>query len=196
MNNLLTHTPAEFALLPYSDASDTWLAKQSTMADAWDNCPRGDCIAWMAFHVRATDERTMRRFAIWCARSTPLADGRVTGDLLTDPRSIAALDAAERYADGQATDEELAAASLAAFRAKMELNAADEYAYATVRAACAPIGAAQPDGYLASMWASSSAAYAAGSAFPSEGMAAANLAQANQFRLMVANPFPRTEAQP
>jgi hypothetical protein len=47
-----------------------------------------------------------RLFAIWCARQVQ--------HLITDDRSIAALDVAERHANGEASDEELAAARAAA----------------------------------------------------------------------------------
>ena len=47
-----------------------------------------------------------RRYAVWCARKVQ--------HLMTDERSIAALDVAERHANGDATDEELAAARDAA----------------------------------------------------------------------------------
>jgi len=50
--------------------------------------------------------REMRLFAVDCARSVQ--------HLMTDPRSVAALDVAERHADGHATDDELAAARDAA----------------------------------------------------------------------------------
>lgn len=50
-----------------------------------------------------------RQYAVHCARSVQ--------HLMTDPRSIAALDVAERHANGDATDEELAAAWVAAWAA-------------------------------------------------------------------------------
>ena len=50
--------------------------------------------------------REWRLFAVWCARQVQ--------HLMTDERSIAALDVVERYANGRATDEELAAAGAAA----------------------------------------------------------------------------------
>ena len=43
-----------------------------------------------------------RLFAVWCARQVQ--------HLMTDKRSIAAIDVAERHANGEATNEELAAA--------------------------------------------------------------------------------------
>lgn len=47
-----------------------------------------------------------RRYAIWCARKVQ--------DLAGDARSIAALDTADRYVDGEATEEELATSMAAA----------------------------------------------------------------------------------
>ena len=50
-------------------------------------------------------EREMRLFAVWCARQV---------QQMKDARSMAALDVAERHANGSATNEELAAARDAA----------------------------------------------------------------------------------
>ena len=52
------------------------------------------------------DQAQVRRYAVRCARQVQ--------NLMTDPRSLAALDVAERHADGQATDAELDAAWVAA----------------------------------------------------------------------------------
>jgi len=54
-------------------------------------------------------DREARLYAVWCARQVQ--------HLLTDPCSLAALDVAERHANGEATDAELAAASDAAWAA-------------------------------------------------------------------------------
>jgi hypothetical protein len=53
--------------------------------------------------LRAVDgnEKEKRLYAVWCARQVQ--------HMMTDPRSLDALDVAERHAHGQATDEELAA---------------------------------------------------------------------------------------
>ena len=48
-------------------------------------------------------EREKRLFAVWCARQVQ--------HLMTDPRSLAALDVVERFANGQASLEELGAAA-------------------------------------------------------------------------------------
>ena len=50
--------------------------------------------------------REWRLFAVWCARQVQ--------HLMLDPRSIAAIDVAERYANGLATDAELGAARVMA----------------------------------------------------------------------------------
>jgi hypothetical protein len=61
--------------------------------------------------LRAVDgyQREMRLYAVDCARSVQ--------HLMKDQRSIAAIDVAERYAHGLATDDELAAARGAAWDA-------------------------------------------------------------------------------
>ena len=54
-------------------------------------------------------EREIRLFGVWCARQVQ--------HLMTDPRSIAALDVSERFANGNATKDELDAARDAAWGA-------------------------------------------------------------------------------
>jgi hypothetical protein len=146
MTALLTLTPAEFcAATKACEEGREFALRYTSMAEVWDACPRPNWLLWIARKVnQLPDDRTLRLFAVWCARHTPLEDGRVTGDLIRDPRSLAALEAAEKYANGQATDGELTAA----YRA----DAAAAYAAAYAEAASA---------------------------------------QAEQFRRMVANPFPR-----
>ena len=63
--------------------------------------------------LRAVDghERETRLFAVWCARQVQ--------HLMTDPRSIAALDVADRFANGQDTKNNLDAAEAAAGDAAM-----------------------------------------------------------------------------
>src|SRR3972149_4140819 len=60
----------------------------------------GDAL-WCLQCVQGHD-REIRLYAVWCARQVQ--------HLMTDPRSVAALDVAERFAIGEATDDELAAA--------------------------------------------------------------------------------------
>lgn len=67
-----------------------------------------DDALWALRACKQTPElvRAERLFAVWCARQV--------AHLMTDPRSIAAMDVAERHADGDATDAELDAAWAAA----------------------------------------------------------------------------------
>ena len=64
-----------------------------------------DDALWCLRAVKGHD-REIRLFGIWCARRVQ--------HLMTDPRSIAALDVAEQFANGQATKQQLAAARDAA----------------------------------------------------------------------------------
>ena len=105
--------------------------------------------------LRAVDghEKEMRMYAVWCARQAQ--------HLMKDRRALAALDVAERHANREATDEELAAAMDAASAAA---NAASAAASAAAR--------------LAAWAAASAAAWAAASA----ARASACEAQTAEFR--------------
>ena len=92
-------------------------------------------------------------FALWCARAEPQHSrvwrlflvwcGRQVQHLLTDPRSLAALEVAERHANGMATDDELRAARAAAWdAAEAALAAALDAARAAGAAAWAVAEAA------------------------------------------------------
>ncbi len=103
--------------------------------------------------VEAWNDRTARLFAVWCAREElKLIDN-------PDPRSISACDVAERYANGAATQEELAAARAAAWVA-----AADAAWSAAWSAARAAEDAAADAAWSAAWSAAEAAAYAARSA--------------------------------
>jgi hypothetical protein len=60
-----------------------------------------DDALWCLRAVECHD-REIRLYAVWCARQVQ--------HLMTDPRSIAALDVAERFANGEASQQELYAA--------------------------------------------------------------------------------------
>jgi hypothetical protein len=64
---------------------------------------------WAFTRQGIVDDRTLRLFAVKCAREVQ--------HLMNDERSINALDVAERYANGEETEEELAAAADAAWGA-------------------------------------------------------------------------------
>jgi hypothetical protein len=82
---------------------------------------------WIFSRGGVASERDQRLFAVWCARRVQ--------HLMQDPRSIAALDVAERYANGEATREELEAASAAACAAANDAWAAAWGASAAARSA-------------------------------------------------------------
>jgi hypothetical protein len=110
-------------------------------------------VLWLVCRQGVLPDRTLRRIAARFARSTPLADGRTTWDLLTDERSRTAIETAERHARGEATDDELAAAGDAAWAAAGA--AAGDAAWAAAGAAA---WAAAGDAAWAAAWAAAGAA--------------------------------------
>ena len=133
--------------------------------------------------TRAAPEhnKIWRLFAVWCARQVQ--------HLMTDPRSLATLDIAERHAHGLATDEELAAAEHAAWAAAWA--AARDAAVAAARAAAraAAWAAAEDAAWAAAMAVASAARAVAGDAARAAAMAvaraAAEDAQVAEFRRIV-----------
>ena len=106
---LLKHlgkTEADDVTLPFSE-----IVKSNGLDDALWCC-----------QVEPKYEKEWRLFAVWCARQVQ--------HLMTDKRSLDALDVAERFAAGEATEEELADARRAA-------EAAVGAAWAAARAAWA-----------------------------------------------------------
>jgi hypothetical protein len=129
----------------------------------------GNGLADAIWCCRAAPEydRDWRLYAVWCARRVE--------HFLTDPRSRAALDVAERFARGEATTEELdAARSVAWF-------AAGAAAWSSARSAAAATA-------RSAAYAARSAAYAARSAAD-----AAAAAQADMFRRMCRGTAPWQE---
>ncbi len=115
-----------------------------TLDSAWAACERPDWMLWLLERVGFNDPRLERLFACWCIRHTPLVDGRVVWDLLKDERSCNAVVISERYANGEATLKDLAAAGAAAGAAARD--AARDAAGAAARdAAWVAAGAAQAD---------------------------------------------------
>ena len=164
-----------------------WLDESgiTELADAWDRCHRGDWMLWICSVLGLLSDRECRLIACRCVRETPLGDGRKVWDLLVD-ESRRAVAIAERYADGDATDEELAAAYAAAeaaytavaFAAAARADTSAVYASAAARAAAAYVAAAYE--------AAEDAAYAIATA---AARAAARAAQADIVREIAGNPF-------
>ena len=112
-----------------------------------------------------------RRYAVWCARQVQ--------NLMTDQRSLSALDVARRHANGQATDEELAAAMAAADDARAAAWAAADAAWATWAAAAAA------KAVWAATWAAHATAVLAAWAAADAAKADARRHQSDAFRQLV-----------
>ena len=133
-----------------------WI-KGKSMEKFWNTSDRGDWMIWLICNSEnnVTDKQ-LRLIAVECARQVQ--------HLMTDQRSITALDVAERYVNGEATDEELAAAGAAA------RDAAGDAAWAAARAAArAAASDAARDAAWAAAWdAAWDAAWAAAGAKQAE----------------------------
>jgi hypothetical protein len=112
-----------------SPACRTWALDNCTwMNDCWEKLP-ADWLIWVATRDGVLTDKELRLFAVFCARQF--------WHLLTDERSRNAVEVAERYANGEATDDELAASWTAAETAvrdmvEVALRAAAQVAAAVV----------------------------------------------------------------
>jgi hypothetical protein len=87
-------------------AGRTWALKNCTsMQEVWNKI-KPDWLIWISTREGVLTDKELRLFAVWSARKVQ--------HLMTDSRSIRALDVAERYAHGHATKSELAVARSAA----------------------------------------------------------------------------------
>ena len=128
-----------------------WAQTQcQTMNDVW-RLTQPHWLIWVATRPGVLTDRELRLFAVWCARHVQ--------HLITDARSVAALDVAERHANGEATDEELSEAWSAAASAAA--------AAAWSAAASAALSSAW-SASAASAWSASAAAASASAAAQSE----------------------------
>ena len=87
------------------EGRDWALENCSSMPDVWDKLP-AEWLVWVATRQGVLTDKELRLFAVYCARSVE--------HLMADQRSRQAIDVAERFAHGNATDEELTAAWAAA----------------------------------------------------------------------------------
>jgi hypothetical protein len=120
------------------------------MKEVWQTA-KCHWLIWIATKQGVLTDKELRLFAVWCARQVQ--------HLMIDRRSINALDVAERYVNGSATDEELTAAITVADAAWAAADEAKAAAYAARAVAYAALAAA--DAAADAVWA---AAYAACSA--------------------------------
>lgn len=99
-------------------AAIEYVKTQKSAKDAWMNCDRGDWMLWLAKRLDV-DDRKLTLAKARCAEQVR--------HLMKDKRSLDALDACVKYANGEITRKELdiyAAASAAAYAAAYA--AADE----------------------------------------------------------------------
>lgn len=155
--------------------------------------------------LRAVEDcdREIRLYAVWCARQVQ--------HLMADPRSIAALDVAERFARGRASNAELRAAWAkappaawakappAASAAKAAASAA-EWSEARASAALTAAWAAEWAAAWAAAWAEM-AAWASAAASPVASASAVRQAQADELRRVCReieagrDPYPEEEGR-
>lgn len=133
----------------------------STMDELWARDDvRPAWRVWIATRPGVLNDLETRLFACWCVRQV--------WHMLTDERSRNAIETAERFARGEASAGELAAASDAAWSAASDIDSdadSDAAWSAAFTAACAASDAARDAAWAArdAAWAASSA-WAAGSA--------------------------------
>ena len=121
---------------PCGDAVE-FRAQYPTFKEAWENCPRGDWMLWLAKKLDV-DLRIITKAKAKCALTVRR--------LMKDQRSIDACEVALKFADGLATREELndaaAAAAAVAYAAYADADADAAYAAADAAYAYADADAA------------------------------------------------------
>jgi hypothetical protein len=91
-----------------------WAKDKASFKEVWDSCQRPDWMLWGLARIGYKDERKLRLYGCACVRGTPITKGRTVWDLLKDERSRKAVEVSERFANGEATEEERDAAGDAA----------------------------------------------------------------------------------
>ena len=126
LNKIRAHGPCEYGWKTLLQSkTGVGMDDEFPLADVLDSNGLDDalwCLRCLPEH-----DKTWRLFAVWCARRVQ--------HLITDQRSINALDVAERHAHGLATDAELAAAREAAWGAAWDASAARAAEWTAARAA-------------------------------------------------------------
>jgi hypothetical protein len=125
------------------EEGEKFLREQGTLEAAWDACVRSDWMLWLDSRLALLTPRQRAEFACRCVRETPAGEGTVWA-LLTDDRSRRAVETAEAFIRGEATEKELReAAAEAAWAAEAASRAATRATWAASRAAEAAAAAAR-----------------------------------------------------
>ena len=172
-----------------------WAAEKlpdGMMSELWPfMIEQPEYLIWVATQERVFSDCDNRNMACRFVRETPIGDGRTVWDLLTDERSRNAVIVAERYCNGEATKEELAAAREAAREAERAVARAVVRAAAAVAtgAAGAATWAARAAG--AATWTAEQAAAARAVAMAASQAAEWAAAMAEQAKIIMefGNPF-------
>ena len=147
-------------------------AGDKTIEEIWATCHRGDWMLWLARKLNI-DKRVLTLAKGHCANTVR--------HLMKDERSIAAVDMAIKYGEGNATDSELAAAADAAYDATADAYDAyaADYAADAAAAYAAAAAAAAAAAYAAAAYAADAADAAADAAAYAAAAAAAAYAAAD-----------------
>ena len=121
------------SFIPCYDPADVCEEKETLSVKEWIEKYRSkvknhEDIIWLICRNDFMTDKDLRLFAVWCARTTY---SLYESPDQIDPRSVNTIDTAERYANGEATEEELSAAWEAAREAARE--AAWEAAWGAAR---------------------------------------------------------------
>ena len=145
-----------------------------TIEEAWDTCPRGDWMLWIYVKMYPENKRQLAVAAAHCANTVR--------HLMTDKRSIDAINATLNYGCGLIDKEALKiyarAASAAADDAVNAADAADAASYASYASYAASYAVSYADSYAAS-YAADAAANAADAIDAANAANVANVAKKN-----------------
>lgn len=132
-----------------------WLESQKDAKKAWVTCERGDWMMWLLEKLNF-ERRLMTRIKV--------EQAKIVEHLMTDQRSIDALRASERYADGEIERYELDNYAAAAYEAAAAAAADDYAAYGAYAAYAAATAYAAYAAYAAAYFADADAALAVANA--------------------------------
>ena len=151
-----------------------WVGDMS-LQEAWDSCERGDWMLWLYSHMYPENIRELTLAKGHCANTVR--------ELITDTRSLAAIDAAIAFGNSEITIDELKTASDDAHYAAADASASAAYTASHAASAAYTASYAASDAYTtaaASASAAYTAAYTAASFAASFAAAAKDSKYANQ----------------
>ena len=170
------------------DEAVEWAKGYESLEHAWNECKHSDWMLWLDRKMDLFTDKQRRLMACRFVRETPIGEGKTVWDLLTDERSRNAVVVSERYANGEATVDELSTASDAAKTASSAAASGARDASAADGAAWAAAWAAWDAWDAWAAWAAWAAAWAAWDATSSAAKDYARAVQCDIIR-SYGNPF-------